>query len=148
MTALPVDSVIPELKEALQNTGHAVLSAQPGAGKTTRVPLALLNESWLTNQRILMLEPRRLAARAAAHRMAYTLGEKIGGTIGYRIRMDTQIGPHTRIEVVTEGILTRILQHDPSLTRYGIAEVSQRLFEQIQLVIVKERHFTSRRFLK
>ena len=120
MTPLPVDSIIPDLQAALINTPHAVLTAQPGAGKTTRVPLALLNESWLIDQRIIMLEPRRLAARAAAHRMALTLGEKIGGTVGYRIRMDTQIGPHTRIEVVTEGILTRILQTDPSLTGYGL----------------------------
>ncbi len=119
MTALPVDSIIPELKEALQNAPHAVLTAQPGAGKTTRVPLALLNESWLTPQRIVMLEPRRLAARAAAHRMALTLGEQVGDTVGYRIRMDTKIGPRTRIEVVTEGIFTRILQHDPSLSGYG-----------------------------
>jgi len=120
MTALPVDSIVPELKKALKNSPNAVLTAQPGAGKTTRVPQALLHESWLNNQRIIMLEPRRLAARAAAHRMAVTIGQKVGETVGYRIRMDKQIGPHTRIEVVTEGILTRILQHDPSLTGYGL----------------------------
>jgi ATP-dependent helicase HrpB len=120
MPALPIDSIIPELKKSLKKVLNAVLTAQPGAGKTTHVPLALLNESWLNDQRIIMLEPRRLAARAAAHRMAVTLGQKVGETVGYRIRMDKRIGPHTRIEVVTEGILTRILQHDPSVTGYGL----------------------------
>jgi ATP-dependent helicase HrpB len=120
MSDLPIDSLIPELKKALRTNPNAVLTAQPGAGKTTRVPLTLLKESWLTNQRIIMLEPRRLATRAAAHRMAVTLGQQVGETVGYRIRLDTRIGPHTRIEVVTEGILTRILQRDPSLTGYGL----------------------------
>ncbi len=92
----------------------------PGAGKTTRVPLALLNEPWLAGQKILMLEPRRLAARAAAERLASELGEKVGETVGYRIRLDSKVGPDTRIEVVTEGILTRRLQHDPALEGVGL----------------------------
>ena len=120
MAALPIDSVISELKTVLKHSGNAVLTAQPGAGKTTRVPLVLLNESWLDQRRIIMLEPRRLAARAAAHRMAVMLGQQIGETVGYRIRLDKRIGPHTRLEVVTEGILTRILQLDPALTGYGM----------------------------
>ena len=120
MTALPVDTIIPELRRILTKTPNAVVTTQPGAGKTTRVPLGILNEPWLDNQRIIMLEPRRLAARAAAYRMAATLGEHVGETVGYRIRLDKRIGPHTRIEVVTEGILTRILQSDPSLDGYGL----------------------------
>ena len=120
MTPLPVDSIIPELRTVFSTIPNAVLTAQPGAGKTTRVPMGLLNESWLSNQRIIMLEPRRLAARAAAHRMAVTLGQRVGETVGYRIRLDTRVGPRTRIEVVTEGILTRILQSDPSLAGYGM----------------------------
>lgn len=98
----------------------AVLVAAPGAGKTTRVPLALLDEAWLAGQRILMLEPRRLAARAAARFMAASLGEAVGGTVGYRVRMDTKVGPATRIEVITEGVLTRMLQQDPSLEGVGL----------------------------
>jgi ATP-dependent helicase HrpB len=82
--------------------------------------LALLNESWLAGQTILMLEPRRLAARAAAERLASELGEKVGETVGYRIRLDSKVGPHTRIEVVTEGILTRRLQDDPALEGVGL----------------------------
>jgi ATP-dependent helicase HrpB len=99
---------------------EAVLEAPPGAGKTTRVPLALLNEPWLAGQTILMLEPRRLAARAAAERLASELGEKVGETVGYRIRLDSKVGPKTRIEVVTEGILTRRLQDDPALDGVGL----------------------------
>ncbi len=89
------------------------------AGKTTRVPLALLDEPWLAGQRILMLEPRRLAARAAAERLAAELGEKVGETVGYRIRLESRVGPKTRIEVVTEGILARRLQDDPALDGVG-----------------------------
>jgi ATP-dependent helicase HrpB len=97
-----------------------LLTAQPGAGKTTQVPLALLQEPWLIPKTMIMLEPRRLAARAAARRMADLLGEPSGTTVGYRTRLDTKIGPNTKLEVVTEGILTRILQHDPSLQHYGL----------------------------
>jgi ATP-dependent helicase HrpB len=97
-----------------------LLTAQPGAGKTTRVPLALLDEPWLAGLKLIMLEPRRLAARAAATYMAATLGEPVGRTVGYRIRHDSKVSAGTRIEVVTEGILTRLLQQDPSLAGYGL----------------------------
>ncbi|WLG89747.1 ATP-dependent helicase HrpB [Pseudomonas cucumis] len=120
MISLPIDEVLPALREALATRHEAVLEAPPGAGKTTRVPLALLNESWLAGQTILMLEPRRLAARAAAERLASELGEKVGETVGYRIRLDSKVGPNTRIEVVTEGILTRRLQDDPALEGVGL----------------------------
>jgi len=120
MISLPIDAVLPALRQALKNRDEAVLEAPPGAGKTTRVPLALLNEGWLAGQTILMLEPRRLAARAAAERLASELGEKVGETVGYRIRLDSKVGPKTRIEVVTEGILTRRLQADPALEGVGL----------------------------
>ncbi|WP_286934225.1 ATP-dependent helicase HrpB [Pseudomonas sp. UBA6554] len=120
MISLPIDAVLPALREVLHNRDEAVLEAPPGAGKTTRVPLALLNEPWLAGQTILMLEPRRLAARAAAERLASELGEKVGETVGYRIRLDSKVGPTTRIEVVTEGILTRRLQSDPALDGVGL----------------------------
>ena len=118
MTPLPIDAALPDLIAALARAGRAVLQAPPGAGKTTRVPLALL-QAGLTGGRIVMLEPRRLAARAAAERMAETLGEDVGETIGYRIRGEAKVGRNTRIEVVTEGILTRMIQSDPGLDGIG-----------------------------
>ncbi|SEG72047.1 ATP-dependent helicase HrpB [Marinobacterium lutimaris] len=120
MDSLPIDSILPELLNALNERDEVVLEAPPGAGKTTRVPLALLDRPWLGKQKILMLEPRRLAARAAAEQLARQLGEKPGETVGYRIRLDTRVGPNTRIEVVTEGILTRMLQSDPGLEGVGL----------------------------
>ncbi|TLP67242.1 ATP-dependent helicase HrpB [Parasedimentitalea maritima] len=118
MTKLPIDAVLPELIDALRADGRAVLQAPPGAGKTTRVPLAML-EADLCKGRIVMLEPRRLAARAAAERMAETLGERVGDTVGYRVRGESKVSKTTRIEVVTEGILTRMLQSDPDLPGIG-----------------------------
>lgn len=120
MISLPIDVVLPALREALAQRHEVVLEAPPGAGKTTRVPLALLGEPWLAGQTILMLEPRRLAARAAAERLASELGEKVGETVGYRIRLESRVGPRTRIEVVTEGILARRLQDDPALEGVGV----------------------------
>ena len=120
MSRLPIEDVLPILRRTLTEGRNALLTAAPGAGKTTRVPLALLDAPWLAGKTLLMLEPRRLAARAAAHRMASTLGESVGGTVGYRMRLDTKVGPKTRIEVVTEGILARLLQHDPALSAYAI----------------------------
>ncbi|MBD3786514.1 MAG: ATP-dependent helicase HrpB [Sphingomonadales bacterium] len=114
---LPIDDVIPELCAALAGAGRAVLMAPPGAGKTTRVPLALMDQ---ISGRILMLEPRRLAARASAERMAETLGEPVGGRVGYRIRGEAKTSRETRIEVVTEGILTRMIQSDPELGGVGL----------------------------
>jgi ATP-dependent helicase HrpB len=119
MPRLPIDDVLPELRDVLGERPEAVLQAPTGAGKTTRVPLALLDEPWLDGDRILMLEPRRLAARAAARRMAQTLGERAGQTVGYRVRQDTRVSRQTRIEVVTEGVLTRMIQSDPSLDGVG-----------------------------
>ncbi|MEM7508570.1 MAG: ATP-dependent helicase HrpB [Pseudomonadota bacterium] len=123
MTSLPIDAVLPELLDHLVHGSSAVLAAPPGAGKTTRVPLALMNAPWARGK-ILMLEPRRLAARAAAERMAATLDQRVGAEIGYRVRGDAR--PGRRVEVVTEGILTRMLQNDPDLP--GIAAV---LFDEI-----------------
>jgi ATP-dependent helicase HrpB len=112
---LPIDEVLPDLVVALDQGTRAVLQAPPGAGKTTRVPLALLDRSWVGDGKILMLEPRRLATRAAARRMAQELGEEVGETIGYRVHLESRVGPRTRVEVVTEAILTRRLQQDPAL---------------------------------
>ncbi|ALG67271.1 ATP-dependent helicase HrpB [Beggiatoa leptomitoformis] len=119
-TPLPIDTVLPNLQSALQHHPAVVLQAPPGAGKTTRVPLALLNATWLQQQTIILLEPRRLATRAAAQRMADELGEAVGKTVGYRTRFESQLSAQTRIEVVTEGILTRRLQRDPELTGVGL----------------------------
>jgi ATP-dependent helicase HrpB len=112
--------VLDEVRRALGVSSAAVLRAPPGAGKTTRVPLALLDEPWLGGAKLVMLEPRRLAARAAARRLAQSLGEAVGGTVGYRVRLDTRVGPTTRLEVVTEGVLTRMLQTDPTLEDVGL----------------------------
>ncbi|MEP7239452.1 MAG: ATP-dependent helicase HrpB [Devosia sp.] len=119
--ALPVDDVLPELLAALAAAPHAVLVAPPGAGKTTRVPLALLEAPWRREGRIVMLEPRRLAARAAARYMAKQLGQGVGQTVGYRVRLESRVGPATRIEVVTEGVFTRMIRDNPELK--GVAAV-------------------------
>ena len=120
-TGLPIDAALPALRTALANRNAAVLVAPPGAGKTTRVPLVLLEESWAKNKKILVLEPRRLAARAAATRMAVTLGEQVGDTVGLRVRFGSRVTKRTRIEVVTEGVFTRLVIDDPSLE--GVAAV-------------------------
>lgn len=119
-TNLPIEEILPDLLSALNESNSVVLQAPPGAGKTTMVPLCLLGLNDLDGKKILMLEPRRLAARAAARRMADLLGENVGETVGYRIRLDTKVGPKTQIEVVTEGILTRRLQEDPELRGVGV----------------------------
>jgi ATP-dependent helicase HrpB len=126
-SGLPIDAALGALRTALQTQRAAVLEAPPGAGKSTVVPLALLEEAWASRGRILMLEPRRLATRAVAARMAHTLGEPLGRTVGYRMRLDTKVSRATRIEVLTEGILTRLLQEDPAL-------------EDVALVIFDEFH--------
>jgi ATP-dependent helicase HrpB len=120
MESLPIDSVLPEIEAELASPGNAVIVAEPGAGKTTRVPLALKDAAWLGDRRIVMLEPRRLAARAAAARMAETLSEPVGATVGYTVRLERKVSRETRIEIVTEGILTRRLQADPELSGIGL----------------------------
>ncbi|MDR7036836.1 ATP-dependent helicase HrpB [Methylobacterium sp. BE186] len=116
---LPIDAVLPALTGALRGRNAAVLVAPPGAGKTTRVPLALLDEPWLAGRKIVLLEPRRLAARGAAERMASTLGERVGDTVGLRVRLGSKISARTRIEVVTEGVFTRMILDDPELSGVG-----------------------------
>jgi ATP-dependent RNA helicase HrpB len=116
---LPIDTALPELTQALRTRSAAVLVAPPGAGKTTRVPLVLIGEPWAERRRIIVLEPRRLAARAAAARMAWTLRESVGDTVGYRVRFGAKVSRRTRIEVVTEGVFTRMILDDPTLE--GIA---------------------------
>jgi len=124
---LPVFDVIDDIRSALSQNNRLILQAPPGAGKTTAVPLALLNEPWLNNKQIIMLEPRRIAARSSAMRMADLLGEKVGMRVGYQIRSEKKLSSDTKILVVTEGILTRMLQRDPSL-------------ENIALIIFDEFH--------
>ena len=115
----PITPLLPDIVRSLSDHPRLVLEAPPGAGKTTQVPLALLDESWLQGRKVVMLEPRRVAARAAAGFMARQRGEAVGGTVGYRIRFENKVGPDTRIEVVTEGILTRMIQDDPMLEGVG-----------------------------
>src|SRR6202050_300388 len=119
--SLPVDAALPELTAALAANNAAVLVAPPGAGKTTRFPLSLAGDPWAKKPRILVLEPRRLAARAAAERMAQTLGERVGETVGLRVRFGSKVSRKTRIEIVTEGIFTRLILDDPMLD--GVAAV-------------------------
>jgi ATP-dependent helicase HrpB len=116
---LPIDAALPELTAALRSHNTAVLVAPPGAGKTTRVPLVLADEDWARGKRILVLEPRRLAARAAAERMARTLGERVGGKVGLRVRFGSNVSRNTAIEIVTEGIFTRMILDDPALDGVG-----------------------------
>jgi ATP-dependent RNA helicase HrpB len=119
--ALPIDEALPALTAALRGRDAAVLVAPPGAGKTTRVPLVLADEPWVNGRKILVLEPRRIAARAAAERMASTIGERVGDTVGYRVRFGSKVSRRTRIEVVTEGVFTRLVLDDPGLD--GVAAV-------------------------
>src|SRR5580698_2581804 len=118
---LPIHEALDPLKAALAASPCAVLVAPPGAGKTTVVPLALMDEPWARGGKVIVLEPRRLAARAAAERMARTLGERAGDTVGYRVRLQSRVSARTRIEVVTEGVFTRMILDDPGLE--GVAAV-------------------------
>ncbi|MCK4441645.1 MAG: DEAD/DEAH box helicase, partial [Sulfurovaceae bacterium] len=127
MQNLPITQVIPDIKEKLKNNQRVILQAPAGAGKTTTLPLALLHEPWLKGKKIIMLEPRRLAVRASASRMAELLSEKVGKRIGYQIKMESVQSKETQILIVTEGILTRKLQHETSL-------------EDIALIIFDEFH--------
>ena len=115
----PISPLLPQILDQLAGHARLVLEAPPGAGKTTQVPLALLDAPWLQGRRIIMLEPRRVAARSAAQFMARQLGEEVGDTVGYRIRFENKVSARTRVEVVTEGILTRMLQDDPMLDGVG-----------------------------
>ena len=131
--SMPIVEVLPDILSALQAHSRLVLEAPPGAGKTTQVPIALLQAPWRGDKKILMLEPRRVAARAAASFMAKQLGETVGETVGYRIRFENKISAKTKIEVVTEGILTRMIQDDPSLEN-----VAAILFDEFH-----ERHLSA-----
>src|ERR1700744_3141975 len=115
-TPLPIDAVLDDLARTLERNNAAVLVAPPGAGKTTRVPLSLLDAPWAANKKIIVLEPRRIAARASAERMAHTLGERVGETVGYRVRFGSKISRVTRIEGVTEGIFSRQNFSDPEVS--------------------------------
>ena len=118
--SLPIHEILPQLRAQLADRAAVVLSAPPGSGKTTVAPLALLAEPWLAGQTILLLEPRRLAARLAAAFMARQLGEEVGRTVGYRVRFEAKVSKATRVEVVTEGVLTRRMQDDPELAGVGL----------------------------
>ena len=117
---LPVDGALAELHAALDHQRLVILQAPPGTGKTTRVPPSLIEQPWVGERKVLMLEPRRVAARAAATRMAEERGEQVGDTIGLRTRNDTRVSAITRVEVVTEGVLTRMLLDDPALEGYAV----------------------------
>ena len=145
-------SIIPELRVALEKNRIVILTAPPGAGKSTVVPLELLNEAWLAGQKIIMLQPRRLAARAVASRMATQLGETIGETVGYQVRLERKISSITRLEVVTEGILTRRVQSDPTLEGVGLVifdEFHERsLHADTALALVREVQIALREDLR
>lgn len=128
---LPVEDILDGLKQQLSDRHEVVLEAPPGAGKTTLVPLALMDEPWLKHKKILMLEPRRIATKTAAHRMASLLNENPGQTVGYRMRLDTKVSKQTKVEVITEGILTRMLQHDPSLDEVGLV-----IFDEFHVLLI------------
>ena len=130
---LPVEDILDELRQSLRERDEVVLIAPPGAGKTTLIPLALRHEPWLAGRKILMLEPRRIATKSAANRMASMIKESPGQTVGYRMRLDTRVGKATTIEVITEGILTRMLQQDPALESVGLV-----IFDEFH-----ERHLDS-----
>ena len=119
MSALPIDPLLPQIVATLADRPSLVLQAPPGAGKTTRVPLALAEAPWMAGRTVVVLEPRRLAARLAARHMAASLGEPVGGTVGYRVRLDSRVGPSTRVELVTDGLFLRRLQADPGLEEVG-----------------------------
>ena len=119
-TPLPIDAVLDELSQTLARSNAAVLVAPPGAGKTTRVPLVLLDTPWVKGKKIIVLEPRRIAARASAERMAKTLEERAGETVGYRVRFSSKVSRATRIEVVTEGIFSRQILDDPELSDVAV----------------------------
>lgn len=150
--ALPIEAVLPSLLTTLASHTAVVLQAPPGTGKTTRVPLALREAEFLQGKKIVMLEPRRLAARSAARFMAALLGEEVGRTVGYRTRLDTKISRDTRIEVVTEGILTRLLQSDAELAEYGIVifdEFHERSLQaDLGLALVRECQLVLREDLR
>src|SRR5512145_1443771 len=116
----PVDTIIPKILPDLHDRPTVIVHAPPGSGKTTRIPLALLPADWLKGQKIIMLEPRRLAVVNSARWMSASLGEEVGATVGYAIRFDRKTSARTRLEILTEGLLTRRLQHDPLLTGVGL----------------------------
>ncbi|MEE2744591.1 MAG: DEAD/DEAH box helicase, partial [Bdellovibrionota bacterium] len=120
ISKLPIQKALPELIKELNSHNRVILEAMPGAGKTTGVPLALLKSGLPGNKKIVMLEPRRIAARSTSQFMASQLGEELGKTVGYQVRFENFCGPHTKVEVLTEGILTRRIQSDPELSDVGI----------------------------
>ena len=144
---LPIVDIIKEVKSYLESNNTLIVNAPPGAGKSTLLPLVLIEEPWLQGKKILILEPRRLAARSIAERMSFLLKETVGETVGYRIRFDTKVGPKTKIEVLTEGILTRMLHSDNALTEVGLvifdefhersihADVAMALCREAQLIL-------------
>ncbi|PZV83242.1 ATP-dependent helicase HrpB [Algoriphagus aquaeductus] len=139
---LPVSEIIPEVKNHLSSSNSLIIQAPPGAGKSTLLPLALLDESWLKGKKIIMLEPRRLATKSIAQRMADMLGEEVGKTVGYRIRFESAISNQTRLEVITEGILTRMMHQDNALEEVGLVifdEFHERnLFSEVALALARE----------
>ena len=141
-TNLPICDVLNELQNSLAQNTAVILSAPPGAGKSTLVPLALLEEKWLEGRKVIILEPRRLAAKTVATRMAELLGEQVGERVGYRIRFESRVSAKTKIEVVTEGILTRMLQQDNSLEGVGIVifdEFHERsIFADVALALCRD----------